>query len=86
VWGSECTDSLCQALPGFDATKSSTVSDAHYQRNLSVSYGDGSEAHGDYIRDKVAVGGISLDYDLGEFTCPPGLHLLTDRYRQDCRN
>ncbi|EJT51951.1 vacuolar protease A precursor [Trichosporon asahii var. asahii CBS 2479] len=65
VWGSECTDSLCQALPGFDATKSSTVSDAHYQRNLSVSYGDGSEAHGDYIRDKVAVGGISLDYDLG---------------------
>lgn len=66
VWGSQCTDSLCRELPGFDASKSSTATNATYQRPLSVSYGDGSHADGSYIRDKVAVGGISFDYDLGE--------------------
>lgn len=68
VWGSECTDSLCLKLPGFDQSKSSTATNATYQRGLVVSYGDGSHAEGNYIRDKVAVGGISIDYDLGEST------------------
>lgn len=73
VWGSECTDSLCKALPGFDASKSSTATNATYQRALGVSYADGSHAEGNYIRDKVAVGGISLDYDLGGFVFPSSL-------------
>lgn len=66
VWGTQCQSELCQALPGYDAAKSSSHAEAQYPHPLLVSYVDGSGASGNFTRDVVAVGGIAFPYDFGE--------------------
>ncbi|EKD04911.1 endopeptidase [Trichosporon asahii var. asahii CBS 8904] len=67
VWGAPpfCNTSACTAVPGYDASKSSTTAKAEYERELSVAYSDASEAEGEFVRDVVGIGSISFPYDFG---------------------
>lgn len=68
VWGAPpyCNTSACTAVPGYDASKSSTARKAEYPRELRVAYSDASEADGEFVRDVVGIGSISFPYDFGK--------------------
>ncbi len=59
-------DQDCQALGTFDSSKSSTYS--YINDGFSIGYGDGTGATGNWVKDKVAIGDVSVPLTFADAT------------------